>query len=202
MKKILSLVLVAAIALMVCSCGVAKVPTVEEVKGSTSGNVYTNEYLSLKFTKPAEWEFYTEEQIEELSGNTQDMLAEGGYEMDDTSRQYYDMMAIDNSTGNNINIVYQIVGTTGKIDYNEVLDTNKEEIRQLGEALGLNYTFSDYETVKLSGVEFHKFVATADFEGISLTQAAYVAVERGVCISMAITIIDDLDVRAVEAMFS
>ena len=202
MKKVLAVLLIAALALMMCSCGLEKVPTADEIVGNTSGNVYENDYLSLKFTKPSSWVFYTADEIAEITGMTEDLLAEGGVESA-VDVQHFDMMAYNQETGSNISVALQIIGnTTEEIDLDEILDSAETEIVNTGAAIGMSYSFGGRETVKLSGIEFRKLTASAEFYGISYEQACYVAVHKGVAINVTVSIFDDTQLSEFEAMFS
>ncbi len=201
MKKLITVLTVAAMALMLASCGVAKLPTYDELRGSTLGDVYENEYLGLKFVKPSTWTFSTAEEIAEIAGTTADLLEEGGVEEVEVGDEYFDMMASDGETGNNINISLRIVGNTGSVDYDELLQGIEDSIDEYGKAIGFTYEFSDRTETTLSGITFHKFTATADYLGISFKQSGYVALKDGVLININITIMDESDIEAVEAMF-
>ncbi len=201
MKKFITVLTVIAIAVSVCACGVAKLPTYDELKGTVSGDVYENEYLGIKFVKPSTWSFSTEEEIAEIAGTTADILEEGGVEEVEVGAEYFDMMAQDGETGNNINCSLRIVGNTGSVDFDEIIGEIEESILGYGESIGFNYTFSDTEVVTLCGIEFHKFNSTADYLGITFKQAGYVALEKGVLINFNITVMDDSNISDIEAMF-
>lgn len=200
MKKILTFAIILVMAFTLCSCGTFKVPTADEVKGSVNGSVYENSYLGLKFTVSGDWYFLTSEEIADVAGTTQNILEEAGNDIQDNVA-YYDMMAMDENTGNNINIMVQVVGNVGDVDFDELLDESESEILSLGASIGATYSFSDHTTVKLSGVEFHKLGASAEMYGISYEQGCYVALIDGVFANVTITSYDGTPISDIEAMF-
>ena len=200
MKKILTFAIILVMAFALCSCGTFKVPTADEVKGSVNGSVYENSYLGLKFTASGDWHFLTSEEIADVAGTTQNILEEAGNDIQDNVA-YYDMMAMDENTGNNINIMVQVVGNVGDVDFDELLDESESEILSLGASIGATYSFSDHTTVKLSGVEFHKLGASAEMYGISYEQGCYVALIDGVFANVTITSYDGTPISDIEAMF-
>lgn len=201
MKKILALVIVFVMAFTLCSCGTAKVPTADEVKGSVNGSVYENSYLGIKFTVNGGWYFLSAEEMAQVAGTTQNILEEAGNDIQDNVA-YYDMMAMDENTGNNINIMVQVVGNAGDIDFDEFLDESESEILSMGASIGATYSFSDHTTVKLSGVEFHKLGASAEMYGIAYEQGCYVAIIDGVFVNVTITSYDGTPISDIEAMFN
>lgn len=200
MKKLITLALIAAFAFSLCGCGVEKLPTYEELKGSVSGDTYENSYLGIKFKLPDGWRFYSDEEIEQATGQTADILNEAGAEVE-VGSQYYDMMAIDDNTGNNINCSLQIVGNTGKVDYDEIIDAIVDSVKQYGDSLGFEYSFSDRTEVKFCGMTFHKYLADVSYESIGFKQAGYIVCEKGVVINITVTIMDGSSETDIEAMF-
>lgn len=208
MKK-LSLLL-AAIMLLLCLCacgGTDKLPIIEDntddavlneaeakepparetVAGTYSGDVYENGYMSYKFTKPSDWEYSSEEDIAELFD---------GAGLDDSS--FCDMMVIDSATGNNINIIYTL---TDESDIDDYLDRSEEEIKQLGDSLGMTSEFSAHEKVKLGSVDCTRLEITSDYQGIAMYQACYAAYLDGVLMNITVTINDGTPIADFEAMF-
>ena len=201
MKKLFAVIISAAVMLSLCGCAVSKLPTYDELKGSCSGDTYENEYLGLKLTKPSDWTFMSDDEIAEMTGVTADLLEEGGVELE-MGEEYYDMFLTDPETGNNISCILKIVGNTGEVDYAGALDEIEESIKSFGEAIGMSYTFTGHDVVELCGIEFHKFGASAVYEGMNFEQAGYVAVEKGVLINVNVTVMDGTPVADIESMFT
>ena len=202
MKKFLVLVIVICMAFTAVACG-SKVPTADEVKGSNNGSVYKNDYVGLKFTVKDAWSFMTDEEIAEVFGATAQLLEDAGNEVQDNV-SFYDMMAMDENTGNNVNVMIQVVGNAGNVDFDEILDASEAEILQMGASIGATYTFSDHTTVKLSGIEFHALSATGEMPdfGISYKQGCYIAVVDGAFVNITITSYDGTPISDIEAMFN
>ncbi len=202
MKKLLTLALALMMAMSLLSaCGSAPLPTADEIKGSVDGNVYTNAYTGLKFTASGDWYFMSEDEIEEITGTTQEILDQSGSDADVTA-SIYDMMAMDQVTANNVNVMIQIVGDSDDVDFDEVLDESEAEILEMGASIGANYSFSEHSTVTLSGIEFHKLTATADYSGVTFVQGCYIAVKDNVCLNVTLTSYDGTPLSDIEAMFN
>ena len=201
MKKLLSLLLAAALIFSLAGCSASKLPTYDELRGEVSGDVYTNDYLGLTFTKPSGWEYYSDEDLAGLMSTTADLIEEGGVEVEEGD-EFYDMFVIDPVTGNNVNCMLQIVGNTGVVDYDSVLDDIKASIVEYGDAIGFKYTFSDADSKELCGIKFHALNATTEYEGVIFEQCCYIAVEKGVVVNLTVTIMDGTPLETVEGMFS
>ncbi len=202
LRRIVSaLMAVSVLALALCSCGAAGLPTMDEVKGSNDGSVYTNSYTGLKFTVSGAWRFLTDDEVAQITGTTQDILDEAGNGTDVTS-QAYDMMAMDDNTANNVNVMVQIVGDTGDADLDEILDQSESEILEMGASIGVSYSFSEHSEATLSGIEFKKLTASAEMNGISYVQGCYIALVDGVAINVTLTSYDGTPLEDIEAMFN
>lgn len=205
MKKILSAILVVSLALSIAGCA----PSAEEIKGSVDGQVYTNEYLGLTFNAPSSFRFLSDDEISDIFGATGEILADGGVDAE-VNPSYYDMMAMDETTGSNISLMLQI-GTLGTTDYDDFLDEAEKSIMSMGEAIGAAYSFSAHAVVKLGEVEFHKIEADADMNltledgstvSASYTQGSYIGEKDGVVVNMTITSFDGTPISEFEAMMS
>ena len=212
MKKLLSLLLAAALALTLTACaggsdgesegGESHIADPGEVRGVAEGSTYKNDFLELKFTKPDSWTFATEDEIAGIAGNTQDILSEGGVESEvDASR--FDMIATDAVTGNNVNLSLEIIDQEATDeDLEAVLDATEERLLEMGSSIGMNYTFGEHSKVTLGGLEYHKLSATAEYREVTFEQGCYVAVKDGVLINITATSYDGTAISDFEAMFS
>lgn len=215
MKKsiyiILSLLLVAA--LTFSGCGLAdklndvlngnsgKTPqSLEEIMGTNDGSVYKNDYLGLEFTAPGDWRLYSDEEIAASNAQTSEFLEEAGSELD-VGASYYDMMGMDEQTGNNINCILEIVDANAKVDYDEILDEVEKSITDFGEEVGFVYTFGERSEIQLCGITFQKYTAEVDLSGLKFRQAGYITVKDGVMVNISVTIMNDMAISDVEACF-
>ena len=73
MKKIIAMILVLTMALSLAACGGSDKPY---TSGLTLGSVYNHSYFGFKCVLPEGWSFYTDEQIAQLQGYTQDMMGQ------------------------------------------------------------------------------------------------------------------------------
>ncbi len=200
MKKLISLAVAAVLAMTVLS-GCGSLPSISDAMGSNDGTVYQSDATGLKFTVSGNWRFMTEDEIEQITGVTQDILDEAGEDAD-VSSQAYAMMAMDETTGNNVNVMVQVIADASGIDMDELLNQTEKEIESMGNSIGMTYTFSDHSTAKLSGIEFHKITANADFSGVSYVQGCYIAFVNNVCVNATITSYDGTPLEDIEAMFN
>ncbi len=204
MKKFAVLTLLVLMATFILtSCG-AEDPepiTLADASGTIDGESYTNSLTGLNFTLSGNWYFLSDEEIEEITGVTKDLLNGSGSELD-PSVMVYDMMAMDSDTANNVNVMVQLAPDAEDVDFDEILDQSEAEILEMGASIGASYSFSEHSTAALSGIKFYKLTAKADMNGISYEQGCYIAIENGVCLNVTLTSYDGTPLEDIEAMFS
>lgn len=202
MKKLLTVVLAIIVMLSLCACFEKPLPQEDEIRGTISELEYVNEYIGLKFTKPAEWNYVTGDELDELTGLTNNTLSESGIS-DTISSDQIDMFAMDPETLNSVFLGTTIVGyDITDEDLDEAIKTIKEQIAEMGSSVDLEYTFSDETTVTIGDVEFRKITAKVSYDWLSFTQGSYIGIKDGVAVNITISIYDDSDIRGIEAMFS
>ena len=206
MRRFLTAIIAIIMVLTLCGCGESssdntgangavtnesvsseKVPTIESIKGTYNGDVYENGYMGYKFTKPSDWTYSTEEEIAAMFENSG---------LGDTD--FCDMLVLDSSTGNNINILYSIASDINLEDY---LVQSENEIKQIGENLGMTSTFSSHESVKLGNIDCMRVEIESDIQGTKMYQACYAAYADGVLMNVTITVNDGTPIENFEAMF-
>lgn len=224
MKKILSLLLVVFMVVLLVGCGtgvsnngnVTNETDASETeastengtvkaqisKGTIEGDVYKNEYLGFKFTKPASWVYSTDEEIAAAMNVAVDKILGDKYkETLESNPATYDMMVVDSLTGSNINIVYENL----KLSFatNITIEQYVEALKQqLSGVSGMTVSFSDkLEKVKLGETEFTKCVCETSFNGVSMTQVFYLCKVDGYMVAMTATITGGYTVAEIEAMF-
>ena len=134
MKKLISLSLVLTMVLMLVSCGVLTGNKTEITRGKIEGNVYTNEVLGFKLTKPDSWMYYTDEEIAQSVNLSADMLKEDKFKdslKDNAS--LFDMMVIDTLTGTNINMGYENLSKSfaSNITIDQYIDVLKKQFADI-----------------------------------------------------------------------
>ncbi len=203
MKKIITLVLVVVLAISICGCSAKEIVNKDLSRGVVEENVYTNEYIGFTFTKPAEWVYATDDEINELMGASAEIMDQSDYEAAVSELlSVYDMMVTDPATNNNINVVYENLKLSGSVDMSEdeYLGYIKENLSAITE---LTYVFGEAEKATLGGVEFTKLPCDVDYMGvISMKQNLYVKNVDGFMCSITITVVDGSDFADIEGHFA
>ncbi|MBQ7999870.1 MAG: hypothetical protein IJ298_01470 [Ruminococcus sp.] len=139
-------------------------------RGTISKDTYKSPTTGLTFTKPADWNFLTDEELALKIGVDTMELADYAFPTTaDRVPAVYDMWATDPDTGVNISVAYENMHVTASVqmttdEYMEMLEgafKNTEGTTLLGKY-----------TVKLSGQTYQKAVFRTDTGGTS-TQSTY-----------------------------
>ncbi|MBE6737322.1 MAG: hypothetical protein E7566_01525 [Ruminococcaceae bacterium] len=121
-------------------------------KGAIDGNVYTNSFLNLTFTKPNSWEFLPEEAVK-IQGDE------------------YDMMVVDHKTNGSVYLAFENVKATSGAAM-----TAKEYVSRVLQA-ALEYspysTFMDQTEVKIGGNTYIKVTIVVQDQNDPLTKYVY-----------------------------
>lgn len=78
--------------------------------GTVKRGTYKNDFAGITFTPPTSWTFYDEAQIMQLNNIASDYMSDDVVELLESANIVYDMYAINQSTGDNVNINYEKVG--------------------------------------------------------------------------------------------
>ena len=219
MKKIISLLLAVLMLLGCCGCGDSGAG--EDVRGEviddtqnategtepmfslgeTSGKTYSNEFLGLRCTVPDGWEFYADEQILELNNIAGDCMDEAVSQQIAAAQIVYDMFAINQEEGSNMNVNLEKVGAVQLLtmDLKTVMENQIEAIRTTYENIGYTDINIEYQKVKVDKQELDGLVITAKIQGIdfystifAFTKYSYIA-NVTICSQQAEKIDDILD---------
>ena len=218
MKKLLALVLCAALLLTCTGCSAfmegfqeglqgalqdaANEANKEIARGTVDGNVYASEYSGLTFTKPDSWTYATDEEIADTMEVGADVIdADSFAETLGQMATVYDMMVIDMESGSNVSIMYENLQLTngGAMTAEAYADVLKGQFDELKE---MNYTVSNTETVSLGGEDWLRMTTSVEYSDISMTQAYYLRASGTVMMAVVITVLGDTELSSVEAMFS
>ena len=210
-KKLLALLLALILALTCVACantleedddGEGATKKVELSRGKIDGNVYENEYLGFKFTKPESWVYSTDEEIAEvLNIGAEMILGDNFSEALKNSTSIYDMMVVDPATGTNISIGYENLSKTQSIgiteeEYIEALESQLEHVS------AVQIVFPDeLDTVRLGNVEFTRAICTTTTSGVSMSQTYYLRKTEGYMAFVIVTIPSGYTVTRIESMF-
>lgn len=170
--------------------------------GTTDSNTYTNKFLKLRCTLGSDWEFYTDEEIRELNQLTQDSLSDQYAEMVKNADTLQDMYAINNETGETVNITISKMSLfAGAVLTTE--DYADMAIPQLGPALesaGMTDVQVSKDTISFTGEDTTVLRITCKVDGYDLFETMAV-LKRGayiVCITSA-SYVEDTTMGALNA---
>lgn len=169
-------------------------------RGVISGDEYENGFAGFTFTKPASWNYLTDEEISTTVNAGQEMLDTDELEEELLEKaSYYDMAAND-ASGNSVMVCYENTEISGGREYTakEYLDSIKQGLKSVAE---LDYTVGDIEDVKLGNETYKKLSATLSAQGVEVTQAYYAKAAGKYIVGVVVTCVDQ-DLSDIEDMFS
>ncbi len=179
----------------------AQEPAEEDIKGEWKGDVYTNRYLNLSFALPEGWTAASDEEMLEMMDLGSELMDnEAGLVSELLKvKVIYNMMAADNTTGNNIivsmeNLALTVGGTS--IDEEAYAEAVAAQLQAVD---NLHYTIGERSQVEIAGETFLKAPVTMEADGVTLQQAYYL---RRVGKYMAILMVTDADNTGVDTLAS
>lgn len=198
MKKFFALLLAVLMVVMLVACNLGGP---ELSRGEIDGNVYKNEFLGIEFTKPASWRYCSDEEIAStMNIAAENLKGENLKKSLEKNPAICDMMVVDQSTGTNMNIVYENLRKS--FSSNITMEKYVEELKKTMESEEMSVTFPDkLEKVKLGDTEFTKCECTIKAYGITMTQVYYLKKIDGYMASVIVTIPSGYSVSDIEAMF-
>ena len=137
-------------------------------RGTRTDEAYTNTSAGLAFVKPSGWVFYTDDQLEQTFKVSKDLLKDpDAMDKADVS-SLYEFMAVDSSTGNNVNLV--VAKGNGVTSVEKYVEQVKKELSdQL--TSGVTVTFGDgTSNVKLGDGTWVTYSAQVSTNGVNMTQ--------------------------------
>ena len=212
MKKIIALLMCLALVFSLAACsdnngGANVTPDADGAsskvisRGTINGDVYTNDFIGITFTKPADWNYLSDAEIA-------DVLNAGQKEMDLTSTEkalnkialIYDAAA-KSADGTSVYIMYENPLLTFSREV--TADEYAEQINQgFIETERPTYTNISKENVTLGNADFIKLLYEVSLDGVQFTQAYYVTVIDKYVVSVILSGLTAEDITAMEAMFS
>ena len=205
MKKTLAITF-SALFLFLCLFGCKATEQLKETinstitRGTISGNVYSSEFTGITFTKPDHWRYYTDEEIAQnmdvaMEAMEADKFAQTVAELSTV----FDMVAVNEATGQNLNICYEnLTLTAGKIiSEEEYYEQRKENLTALGYE-----SSSEKEYVTLSGAEYLKVSFTSTNNGIDINSTVYLRLTGKFMTCITVTCPKGIIQQNLEDMFS
>lgn len=199
MKRIFALVLALTMVLSMTACGgasdvrgdvqtaAATEPrgTVEATEpeeasvsmGTSSGNVYTNQFLGLGCKLGEEWTFLSEEEILANNQMTNEMVAGSNEELAkkmENSPSFMDMMAMVQTTGSTVNVTLENLGLVygTVIDEDKYLELGTANLDEAMAAIGVTNMQVELVSVPFAGTTAKGYRLTGEIEGTPLYQTA------------------------------
>lgn len=171
----------------------------ELIHGSTDGTFYENDSINVSVDLPSTWAFMSDEELALMMSMTGNIDAAVMMEAFERFGMFYEMMAYNTETGDNIQIIIQDLSKFGAsgVSEDEYLDS---VIAGAGNQATLS-NISDYEEIALGSEIYTK--ATLDVEtaeGHAVKQAYYISVESDYVVCIAITTAAR-DISEIEAYF-
>lgn len=173
MKKIVAVLLVLMMALGMVACTSDK--DVRGTKttvsmGETEGSKYESKFIGIGFNLPSGWTFYTDEQIREMNNITGDMMGDKYAEQIKKADIIYDMMAIQTTTGNSVNINLEKASALGATITSEetYVKNGMSSVKQALESMGATNVTAKQTKVKLAGESLHAIELSMKINGVAL----------------------------------
>ncbi|MBE6601968.1 MAG: hypothetical protein E7637_05620 [Ruminococcaceae bacterium] len=213
MKKWLSLLLAVLMIFTLVSCNLnnedseddgdddGDSKTVELSRGTIEGDVYANNTIGIRFTKPDDWVYLSETEIAAAMNMGAEMIL--GKDYKDVLKNVpavYDMMAKDLVTGSNISVGYENLAKTFSSSITETQYADALKV-QLSQVPNMTVTFPDsYDQVTLGDTQFTRVVCTTVAYGKTMTQVYYLHKQGGYMTYVIATLVGDYTVAEFEAM--
>lgn len=145
--------------------------TVEFSMGSWSDNVYSNDFLGLKFKLPNGWKYSSDEEIAEMMSLGTELLNDeqkAAAEISKLNNAYY-MVANDPNTGDNISIISEkpAMEVTTEFYINQ-LKTQLQNVNTI------NYEIGETSKETVAGKECDTLTVDASMSGVKMTQRYYI----------------------------
>lgn len=145
--------------------------TVEFSMGSWSDNVYSNDFLGLKFKIPNGWKYSSDEEIAEMMNLGTELLNDeqkAAAEISKLNNAYY-MVANDPNTGDNISIISEkpAMEVTTEFYINQ-LKTQLQNVNTI------NYEIGETSKETVAGKECDTLTVDASMSGVKMTQRYYI----------------------------
>lgn len=188
MKKFLSLLLATIMLLSLCACGgstddirgetVPQAATPEETPeysfGKTTGNLYKNDFLGMSCELPADWVFYTEQQLLEMNNIAGEYVDEDTLEQLKNATIIYDMYASDaNFSSITVNLEKFNLLQMATLDIKASLEGQKDGIISSYQSMGYSDIQVEYQKITVDGQEYDGLVINASIQGISFYAKAF-----------------------------
>ena len=136
--------------------------------GKATDNTYNSDFLGLSCTLPAEWVFYTDEQILELNNIVGDVIDEEVAERLKNANIIYDMCAAYQTEGSSINVNLEKLNAAQLItlDIKKTLEAQIDTIKSTYQNMGYTDINVEYQKIKVDGKDFDGLKIVAKIQGV------------------------------------
>lgn len=202
MKRIISIlsVMMALLCVLTLASCADLLSTTKFERGTRTDEAYTNTSAGLAFVKPSGWVFYTDDQLEQTFKVSKDLLKDpDAMDKADVS-SLYEFMAVDSSTGNNVNLV--VAKGNGVTSVEKYVEQVKKELSdQL--TSGVTVTFGEgTSNVKLGDGTWVTYSAQVSTNGVNMTQYSFARKVGKYFLQITATDVSGIGQAAFEKMFT
>lgn len=192
MKKIISLLLVAAMLLTLSACSglteddirgeiSSKDPSSDETEketeaetepqfsmGKSTLNSYSSDFIGLTVTLPDDWKFYSDEEILAINNITKDYYEEDALALLEQATLIYDMYATNESNGSSITIILEKLNALqiATLNYKATIEAQFDTLRDTLGNMGYSDIEISYKKIAVDGEEIDGFELSANIYGI------------------------------------
>ena len=167
--------------------------------GDITGLNYENEFIGIGCNLPADWTFYTDEQIKELNNVAADLAGEEYKEAMENATVVYDMLATSPDMLSNVNINLEkgdpiLIAATDLADaFENTLSLTKQSLENMGAVI----TSTEIGTVTIDGESFTSLRITSEINGFTMCQLIFATKCNGYIAYIGITTTDDAAVQEI-----
>lgn len=152
--------------------------------GEWTDNVYTNDFLGLKFKLPEGWIYLNSEQLEKYMNKSYELLNDeqkSQFEKEKLDNNYY-IMATDTNTGSNLTIVSEKPSI--EISTETFIKQIKNQLLNLG---SIKYQIGKTAKEKIAGREYDTLTVLPNIKGSQIIQKYYIYKMDEYFISLIVT---------------
>lgn len=180
LKSMLAIVLAASMLFVLSGCGnkneektgvEEEAKTVEFSMGSWNDNVYSNDFLGLKFKLPNGWKYSSDEEIAEMMNLGAELLNDeqkAAAEVSKLNSAYY-MVANDPNTGDNISVISEKPSMEVTTEF--YINQLKTQLQNVD---SISYKIEETSKETVAGKECDALTVSARMSGIEMTQKYYI----------------------------
>ena len=195
LTRYLSAALALVLALSLTACG-ADSPKFE--RGVVDGQTYTNDFLKLTCTVPAEFSYLTDAEMAEINNIAADSLSDTDLAQQlqdnlENGSQVQDMYAMTEGGLQTINVMLSKVDAQGaEVDMAAFADLSMEQAKTAYQSMGMTDVKASRETVTFMGQQYEGIRTTAVYEDVPV-YCVQVCMQTGnyVCVVTFTSYIED-----------